>query len=92
MAAVEPTVPAGSAPGEKGLKGDALGLMSSIVIGVASTAPGDSLAAAAEVGAGLIVVGTVGENPISGALLGSVVLKFVQRSSVPLLVVPTQEG
>ena len=45
MAAVEPTVPAGSAPGEKGLKGDALGLVSSIVIGVASTAPGYSLAA-----------------------------------------------
>src|SRR3954454_10805009 len=35
----------GSAPGEKGLKGDALGLVSSIVIGVASTAPGYSLAA-----------------------------------------------
>jgi amino acid transporter len=34
-----------SAPGEKGLKGDALGMLSSIVIGVASTAPGYSLAA-----------------------------------------------
>ncbi len=45
MAVVEPTLPAGSAPGEKGLKGDALGLVSSIVIGVASTAPGYSLAA-----------------------------------------------
>ena len=45
MAVVEPTLPAGSAPGEKGLKGDALGLISSIVIGVASTAPGYSLAA-----------------------------------------------
>jgi amino acid transporter len=33
------------APGEKGLKSDALGLVSSIVIGVASTAPGYSLAA-----------------------------------------------
>ena len=33
------------APGEKGLKSNALGLMSSIVIGVASTAPGYSLAA-----------------------------------------------
>ena len=171
MAAVEPTVPAvpaGSAPGEKGLRGDALGLMSSIVIGVASTAPGYSLAASLglvvaavgfaspaimwlafvpmllvatsyyylnrvdpdcgttfswatkafgpwvgwiggwaiisarpadailaveeEVGAGLIVVGTAGENPISGALLGSIVRKLVQRSAVPLLVVPTQEG
>jgi len=45
MAAVEPHVPAGSAPGEKGVRGDALGMISSIVIGVASTAPGYSLAA-----------------------------------------------
>jgi nucleotide-binding universal stress UspA family protein len=50
------------------------------------------LAVAEEVGAGTIVVGTVGENPISGALLGSVVLKLVQRSSIPLLIVPTKEG
>ena len=33
------------APGEKGLKSNALGLVSSVVIGVASTAPGYSLAA-----------------------------------------------
>ncbi len=37
--------PAGSAPGEKGLKTGALGFASSVVIGVASTAPGYSLAA-----------------------------------------------
>jgi len=37
MAAVEPHAPSGSAPGEKGLRGDALGMISSIVIGVAST-------------------------------------------------------
>jgi len=49
------------------------------------------LAVADEVDAAMIVVGTVGENPISGALLGSVVLKLVQRSSIPLLVVPTTE-
>ncbi len=54
--------------------------------------PTRSSAVAEEVGAGLIVVGTVGEGPISGALLGSVVLKLVQKSSLPLLVVPTQEG
>jgi nucleotide-binding universal stress UspA family protein len=48
------------------------------------------LAVAHDVGASTIVVGTVGENPISGALLGSVVLKLVQRSSIPLLVVPTE--
>lgn len=50
------------------------------------------LAVAEDVGAGTIVVGTVGENPISGALLGSVVLKLVQKSSIPLLVVPIREA
>jgi amino acid transporter len=44
--------PDGSAPGQKGLKGGALGLLSSVVIGVASTAPAYSLAASL----GLIVV------------------------------------
>ena len=54
-----------------------------------SVKPADALlAVAAEVDAVLIAVGTVGENPISGAVLGSVVLKLVQRSTVPLLVVP----
>ncbi len=58
-----------------------------------SARPADAiLGVAEEVGAELIVVGTVGEGPISGALLGSVVLKLVQKSSLPLLVVPTQEG
>jgi nucleotide-binding universal stress UspA family protein len=47
------------------------------------------LAVAEEVGADTIIVGTVGENPISGALLGSVVLRLVQRSTLPILVVPT---
>jgi nucleotide-binding universal stress UspA family protein len=55
--------------------------------------PADVLMAVAdEAGASAIVVGTVGENPISGAILGSVVLKLVQRSHVPVLVVPTREG
>jgi amino acid transporter len=47
MAAPAPAhgVPAGSAPGEKGLKTGALGFVSNVVIGVASTAPGYSLAA-----------------------------------------------
>jgi nucleotide-binding universal stress UspA family protein len=41
--------------------------------------PADVLMAVAEdLDASTIVVGTVGENPISGALLGSVVLKLVQ--------------
>ena len=47
---------------------------------------------AKEVGASAIVVGTVGENPITGALLGSVVLRLVQRCPLPVLVVPTSEG
>ena len=47
---------------------------------------------AKEVGAVAIVVGTVGENPISGAFLGSVVLRLIQRSSIPVLVVPTTES
>ena len=49
------------------------------------------MAVARELDAGTIVVGTVGESPISGALLGSVVLKLVQKSSTPLLIVPSGE-
>jgi amino acid transporter len=51
VAAVDGAVPApagaqlDAAPGEKGLKRDAIGFISSCVIGVASTAPGYSLAA-----------------------------------------------
>jgi nucleotide-binding universal stress UspA family protein len=53
--------------------------------------PADALIQVAEeVEADTIVVGTVGENPITGALLGSVVLRLVQRSKVPLLVVPAE--
>ena len=52
MAVVESGAPAGTAPGDKGLRTGALGLLSSIVIGVASTAPGYSLASAL----GLVVV------------------------------------
>ena len=55
--------------------------------------PADALIQVAEeVGADTIVVGTVGENPISGALMGSVVLRLVQRSHIPLLVVPAAGG
>jgi nucleotide-binding universal stress UspA family protein len=60
---------------------------------IESGKPADVLIAVAkEVGAGVIVVGTVGESPISGALLGSVVLRLVQRSPMPVLVVPTDEA
>jgi nucleotide-binding universal stress UspA family protein len=59
---------------------------------LASGKPADVLIdVAKEVGASAIVVGTVGENPITGALLGSVVLRLVQRSPSPVLVVPTSE-
>lgn len=51
----------GSAPGEKGLRGGSLGLMSSVVVGMASTAPAYSLAASL----GLVVAS-------SGALLAGV--------------------
>jgi amino acid transporter len=64
----------GSAPGEKGLKGDALGLISSIVIGVASTAPGYSLAASLG-----LVVAAVG--------LASPAVMWV--SFIPMLLVAT---
>ena len=47
---------------------------------------------AQELEAETIVVGTVGEHPITGSFLGSVVLRLVQRSPVPVLVVPTSEG
>ena len=46
---------------------------------------------AKEVEAAAIIVGTVGENPIAGAFLGSVVLRLIQRSSIPVLVVPTSD-
>jgi amino acid transporter len=48
-----------SAPGEKGLKDDALGFVSSVVIGVASTAPGYSLAASL----GLVVAAVGLQSP-----------------------------
>jgi nucleotide-binding universal stress UspA family protein len=54
--------------------------------------PADAiLDVAKETDARMIVVGTEGENPITGAFLGSVVLKLVQRSKLPLVVVPTTE-
>ncbi len=45
MTVVDPTLPADTGIADKGLKTGALGLVSSVVIGVASTAPGYSLAA-----------------------------------------------
>lgn len=58
---------------------------------IVSGRPADVILLIAEqVGAGMIAVGTVGEGAITGALLGSVVLKLVQQSTLPLLVVPAK--
>src|SRR3954451_14064919 len=45
MTTVEAVPERGSGSGEKGLKGGSLGLLSSVVVGIASTAPAYSLAA-----------------------------------------------
>ena len=52
--------------------------------------PAEGLAAIAERrGARLIVVGTQGEHPIAGAILGSVPHKLLHISRIPVLVVPS---
>lgn len=50
------------------------------------------LAVAADVGASTIVVGSDGASPLSAAFLGSVVLRIVQGSTIPVLVVPVAEA
>ncbi|MGD0715210.1 MAG: universal stress protein [Gaiellaceae bacterium] len=51
--------------------------------------PAEGLVHAAERhGASLIVVGTHGEHPLAGAILGSVPHKLLHVSRVPVLVVP----
>lgn len=93
--ATEFSRPSGDAVESKGLKGGALGLASATVVGVASTAPGYSLAAtlgivtaAEQYDALAIVVGVAGRGPMAGALLGSVTYQVVHRSTRPVLVVP----
>ena len=46
---------------------------------------------AAKVGASMIVIGTNGEHPIKGVVLGSVPHKLLHISPVPVLVVPEPE-
>jgi nucleotide-binding universal stress UspA family protein len=48
------------------------------------------LAVAESRAARLIVVGTHGEGPLAGALLGSVPMKLVHRSAIPVLVAPAR--
>ena len=46
---------------------------------------------AAERGARFIVVGSYGEGPLRGALLGSVPHKLLQLSHTPLVIVPARD-
>jgi nucleotide-binding universal stress UspA family protein len=48
------------------------------------------LEVAADRGARMIVVGTHGEHPLTGAVLGSVPHKLLHLSRVPVLVVPAE--
>ena len=68
------------------LAGDYDGELEEVVI---EEAPAHALAAlAAERDARVIVVGTRGESPIRGALLGAVPHKLLQLADRPVLVVP----
>ena len=46
---------------------------------------------ATERGASLIVIGTRGETPLMGAILGSTAYKLLHRSPFPVLVVPAPD-
>ncbi len=72
---------------------DALGRLAAAGVhaetAVVAERPADALVRVAEErGARMIVVGTHGEGPIRGALLGSVAYKLLHQSTVPVLVVP----
>jgi len=55
--------------------------------------PADGLVdVAMQTGASMIVVGTNGEHPIKGIVLGSVPHKLLHVSHIPVLVVPNPEG
>jgi nucleotide-binding universal stress UspA family protein len=97
-----PGVPSGAKEGDKGLKSGALGYLSNLVIGVASTAPAKvdyevelvpehpahALMDVADRRSGrMIVVGSHGESPLKGTALGSTRYKLVHSSQSPVLVV-----
>ena len=70
----------------KALVGDDAGQIDAVIV---EEAPADALVRlAAERNARLIVVGTRGERPLHGALLGSTPHKLLQLSERPVLVVP----
>jgi nucleotide-binding universal stress UspA family protein len=75
------------AAGEAAAKAREAGLEPRVV--VAAGDPAAMLAAlASESGAAMIAVGTRGERPIAGVILGSVAQKLLHVSTVPVLVVP----
>jgi nucleotide-binding universal stress UspA family protein len=60
---------------------------------VLDESPAQALLEAAERhGARVIVVGTWGESPMRGALLGSTPHKLLHMSPIPVLCVPTEDG
>ncbi len=42
-------------------------------------------------GAGMIIVGTHGESPLTGMLLGSTAYRLVHSSTTPVLIVPARK-
>jgi nucleotide-binding universal stress UspA family protein len=77
-----------------GLAAEALAAIRAAGVGdceaaVVDARPTDALLKlAADRGARMIVVGTHGEHPLAGAVLGSVPHKLLHLSDVPVLVVP----
>jgi nucleotide-binding universal stress UspA family protein len=60
---------------------------------VVDARPAEALLALAErYQASMIVVGTRGERPLLGVVLGSTAYKLLHRSTVPILVVPAAGG
>lgn len=61
------------------------------ILAVASLPVDALIDTAVERGADLIAVGTRGETPLMGAILGSTAYKLLHRSPVPVLVVPAPD-
>jgi nucleotide-binding universal stress UspA family protein len=79
----EKTNEAVAAAGERGVEAEAR---------LVADRPAPGLAAlASELGARMIVVGSYGEKPITGAILGATPHRLLHLSDVPVLVVPPAE-